>query len=140
MLIVAVFVVAKLAIIHLGPLIAAASASGSEAPILVTVLLALVGSGGIGYFLARRSAQASRLAQDAVSATDVFQRSLDEERHRRKDLTTQLNVAQDQLKHALAMHERDAHRIAELEGKVTELQTALAEARLQHLAPNDRRP
>jgi PAS domain S-box-containing protein len=69
------------------------SGGSSALPFLVAIIVALIGSGGIGYFIDRRSMQASRLAADAVSATAVFKDSLEEERRRRANLEEELREA-----------------------------------------------
>lgn len=109
--------------VHFFVFIASASSS-STAPILV-VVLALMGSGGLGYFLDRRSAQASRLAQDAVSATDVFQRSLEEERTKRDELQKELDQAKTQLAIGLSRAEMHDNAISELKKRIANLESSL---------------
>lgn len=110
---------------------AEAATSSATAPILV-VVMALLGSGGLGYFLDRRSAQASRLAQDAVSATDVFQRSLEEERKKRDDLEQDLKEARreqaalhDKLQRSLDRQTENKAALEELQKRIDNLERSL---------------
>jgi PAS domain-containing protein len=107
---------------------AAVTAGGSNisiiAPVL-TVVAALLGSGGLGYWLDRRSAQASKLAANAVSATDVFQASLEEERTRRQDLQTELQTAKDQIISQLSQFQKNSGDIRDLQDRLTSLEQAL---------------
>jgi PAS domain S-box-containing protein len=93
-------------------LVIASTTASSAEPVALVVVLALMGSGGLGYFLDRRSAQASRLAQDAVSATDVFQRSLEEERIKRTELDVSLTEARKDLATAVLQSSTNAEMIA----------------------------
>jgi PAS domain S-box-containing protein len=105
-------------------LIVASTASSAE-PVGLVLVVALMGSGGLGYFLDRRSAQASRLAQDAVSATDVFQRSLEEERIKRTELDANLTEAKKSLATAILQSNTNTEMIAVMRSRVEVLERDL---------------
>jgi PAS domain S-box-containing protein len=105
-------------------LIVASTASSAE-PVALVLVVALMGSGGLGYFLDRRSAQASRLAQDAVSATDVFQRSLEEERIKRTELDANLTEANKSLATAILQSNTNTEMIAVMRSRVEVLERDL---------------
>lgn len=105
-------------------LLAAITNSSATGPILI-VVVALLGSGGLGYFLDRRSAQASRLANDAVNATTVFQASLDEERKRRNALEEDLTQAKKSLTLALSQTTTNSKMIDALHKRIQNLEQDL---------------
>lgn len=105
-------------------LAAAIANSSATGPILI-VVVALLGSGGLGYFLDRRSAQASRLANDAVNATTVFQASLDEERKRRNALEEDLKEAKKSLILAMSQTTTNSKMIDALHRRIENLEADL---------------
>lgn len=102
----------------------AVTGGGTTAPILL-VVIALMGSGGLGYFLDRRSAQASRLANDAVNATTVFQAALDEERSKRNELERELTRAKQALTLAVKQTGTNSSMIDDLHTRIQALERDL---------------
>jgi PAS domain-containing protein len=103
----------------------AASSLSPSLPMLLVI--ALVGSGGIAWLVDRRSAQASRLADAALNATEVFKGSLDLERTKRLALEGELHAARDELSRAMMQYNSKSSTIDRLQDRIQLLEQNLVQ-------------
>lgn len=105
------------------------SSSSDSSLTLPGIIMLLMGSGGIGYFLDRRGKKAVDTSQLALNATETFKLALDEERNRVTELEKLLNDARAELAKALQVNEEHKLEIVRLQAKVTALEVELATAK-----------